>query len=90
MKVGGYNREIDLERLGPTLMISASIILAIRTAKRPPEYSENLSNRDWEAELDFAVKIASRLLDAATRRKPEFFRHKDIAWHMPTDEDTVP
>ena len=60
------------QRLGPTMMISASLILAIRTAKRPPEYSKYLSNRDYEAELEFAVKVAGRLLDTAIRRKPGF------------------
>jgi hypothetical protein len=90
MTIGGYKKEIDYERLGPTMMIAASIILAIRTAKRPPGYSESLSNRDWEEEFEFAVKVASALLGIAIHRKPELFKHKDVAWHVPDDSDVLP
>ena len=72
------------------MMISASIILAIRTAKRPPQYSENLSTRDWEAEFEFAVKMASSLLGIAIHRKPELFQHKDVDWYVPDEEDVMP
>jgi hypothetical protein len=87
MKIGGYKKAIDYERLGATMMVSASMILAIRTAKRPPQYSENLSNRDWEEEVEFAVKVANHLLSAAIKRRPEMFKHKDVAWYVPDDED---
>ena len=87
MKVGGHNREIDYERLGATLVIAAAIILAIRTARKPPRYDEGFSNRDWEEEMDFATRVAGHLVNAATRRKPEFFKHKDVAWYEPDDQD---
>ncbi len=89
MKVGGHNREIDYERLGATLVIAAAIILAIRTARRPPLYDESFSNRDWGDEMDFATKVAGHLVSTATRRKPEFFKHKDVPWYMPDDEDVL-
>ena len=90
MKVGGTDKRIDYERLGPTMMLSAAVILAIRTAKRPPQFDQAFSNRDWEAEFEFAVKIASRLLNIAIHRKPELFQHKDVAWYVPDEEDLVP
>jgi hypothetical protein len=90
MTIGGYKKEIDYERLGPTMMIAASLILAVRTARRPTEYSDNLSNREWEEEFAFAVKVASSLLSIAIQRKPELFKHKDVAWHVPDDSDVQP
>jgi hypothetical protein len=33
MRVGGYNKAIDYAKLGPTLVIASSIVLALRTAR---------------------------------------------------------
>jgi hypothetical protein len=36
MQVGGMNKRVDYARLGPTLVIASSLVLAIRTARSPP------------------------------------------------------
>jgi hypothetical protein len=35
VQIGGYNKEVDLAKLGPTLVIASSLVLAIRTARWP-------------------------------------------------------
>jgi hypothetical protein len=35
-KVGGYRREVYFQKLGPTLLIASTLVLAIRTAKWSP------------------------------------------------------
>ena len=68
------DRIIDLQRLGGTLVIGAAIILAIRTARRPPQYDPRDSNRDWDEEMQFALNLTSALLERATNQHAELFR----------------
>lgn len=42
-RVGGFRKEVDQERLGPTLAIAASLVLGIRPAKWPATHSEGLT-----------------------------------------------
>lgn len=72
------DRMIDLKRLGGTLVVGAAVILAIRTARREPRYETNLSNRDWEAEIDFALTLTSALLERATTKHAELFHQTAI------------
>lgn len=69
-----YDRKIDYERLGGVLVIGAAIILAIRTARREPIYDLHGSNRDWDAEIDFALKLTKAVLGHATAEHAEMFR----------------
>jgi hypothetical protein len=50
-QVGGYRGEVDYQKLGPALLISSSLILAIRTAKWHPTHSDGLSHVDWDKEI---------------------------------------
>lgn len=91
MKVGGYNKVIDYARLGPTLVIASSVVLAIRTARWPPPSSDaTVSATDWEAETDRSIAIAKRVLSRLTSRSPDLFVQKDVPWYLPDDEDTLP
>lgn len=69
-----HDRKIDDERLGGVLVIGAAIILAIRTARREPIYDVRGSNRDWGAEIDFALELTKRILGHATSEHAEMFR----------------
>jgi hypothetical protein len=65
MTIGGYDKRIDYERLGPTMMIAASIIIAIRTAKRLPGFSESLIGSDCHSSTvtessDIRSKVPSK------------------------------
>lgn len=67
-------RQVDLEKLGGALVVAAAVILAIRTASRDPIFNPRDSNREWEAEMDFALNVASALLFRATCDHAELFR----------------
>ena len=91
LKPGGYTKEVDRERLGPTLDIAASMIVAIRTARMlKPEGDPLLSNRELDEEIDRALKLAQRVLSSATHRWPEMFRQKEVpAWYEPDGTDVM-
>jgi hypothetical protein len=76
----GSEKQIDNERLGGVLVMGAAIILAIRTARREPIYNPRESNRDWEAEIDFALGVSMQLLGRATSYHAELFRHKVVKY----------
>jgi hypothetical protein len=86
-RVGGFRREVEQERLGPTLAIAASLILGIRTAKWPSTYSNGLSDAEWDKEIEHSVRIARTMLSHLTTRHPELFRSHKVPWYVATDED---
>lgn len=86
-RVGGFRKEVDQERLGPTLAIAASLVLGIRTAKWPATHSEGLSDSDWDKEIEHSVRIARTVLSHLTTRHPELFRAREVPWYVATDED---
>lgn len=85
--IGGYRREIDQQRLGPALLIAASMVLAIRTARWSPMASDGFANVDWENEMQHSVRMARIVLSHLTSRYPEFFPAKDVPWYVPSDDD---
>ena len=68
-----HDRTTDLQRLGGALVSSAAVILAIRTARRDPEYDLRDSNRDWDAEIHFAVNLSAAVLGYAIAQHAEIF-----------------
>jgi hypothetical protein len=40
-RFGGYRREVDHQKLGLALLIASNLVLAIRTARWTPTYSED-------------------------------------------------
>jgi hypothetical protein len=61
MKVTGYERSPDWPKLGPSFLIAAVLVVAIRTAKwssRPPE---DCGGADIDHELDQEVRFAERV-----------------------------
>ncbi len=91
MKVGGYDKAVDYAKLGPTLVIASSLVLAIRTARwKPPDTDSTSSARDWEAEMERSVWIARRVLSHLTAHSPDLFQQKDVPWWLPDEEDVLP
>ena len=89
-RVGGFRKEVEQERLGPTLAIAVSLVLGIRTAKWPATHSEGLSDSDWDKEIEYSVRIARTVLSHLTSKHPELFRAREIPWYIATDEDVPP
>jgi hypothetical protein len=84
------DKQIDLEKLGGSLVIGAAVILAIRTARREPTFDPRDSNRDWDAEMDFALGVAKMLLSRATAKHAELFRQTAVKFtEGVVDEDLM-
>ncbi len=86
-QVGGYRGEVDQQKLGPSLLIASSLVLAIRTARWSPTHSDGLSHVDWDAEVEHSVRIAKVVLSHLTSRSPELFQTKDVPWYVATDDE---
>ena len=88
MIVGGYNKKVDSSKLGPTLVIATSLILAIRTAKWPIATDLTTSIPEWGAEVERSVRIAKLVLSHLLAKSPSLFPHKDVPWYMPSEDES--
>ncbi len=86
MQIAGYRKEVDLSRIGPTLVIASSLILAIRTAKWPRIVVETASQPEWDAEVEQSVRLAHRILAHLLAKSPFLFQQKNVPWYQPADE----
>ncbi len=87
MHVGGYNKKPDYPRLGPSLLIAASVILAIRTAKWGARQEGTASDRDLDKEVEHAITLANLVLTALLQKKASLFPSQDVPWYVATEED---
>jgi hypothetical protein len=87
MQIGGYNKEPDWVRLGPSLLIASCVILAIRTAKWAARTGQTNSERDLEVEIDHSIHLAGRVLGVLVSRKANLFPSKDVPWYVADDAD---
>jgi len=87
-EVGGYRSEVDQQKLGPALTITAGIILGMRTNRWTATHSDGLANPEWEKEVEHSVRVAKRVLSYLTTRYPELFQSKRVPWYVATDEDS--
>ena len=78
MEIAGYRKEVDLTRVGPTLVIASSLILAVRTAKWPRVAVDTASQPEWDAEVEQAVKMAHRILSHLQAKSPFHFPQKEV------------
>jgi hypothetical protein len=86
-RIGGYRREVDLQKLGPALLIASSLVLAIRTSGWTPTHSDGVSHTEWDKEVEHSVRIAKIVLSHLTSRCPELFQTKDVPWYTPVDDE---
>jgi hypothetical protein len=87
LEVGGYNKEPDWPKMGPSMLIATCLILAIRTAKWPARVHETASDTDLDSEIEYAHKLASRMFSTLITKHPVMFPHKRKPWFQPDDED---
>lgn len=86
-EIGGYNVNIDWPKLGPSLLIATSLILAIRTAKWPAVFDKTSSNSELEKEIEYATFLASRVMSSLVSRREGLFPQKSTPWYQPNEED---
>jgi hypothetical protein len=86
-EIGGYNVSTDWPKLGPSLLISTCLILAIRTARWPATFDKMTANHELEEEIQYASFLASRVLSSLVSRRDGMFPKKREPWYQPRDED---
>lgn len=87
LKIGGFEDKPDWPKMGPSLLIATSLILAIRTAKWAARSDNTASNMDLEQEIDHAAHLAGRVLAKLVAWNPSLFPQAKKAWHQPDAED---
>ena len=87
LEVGGYHDRPDWPKLGPSLLISSCLILAIRTAKWTATHDEKLSNHELNKEIDYAVHLADSVLSKLLARREVIFPQKREPWYQANDEE---
>lgn len=86
-QIGGYRNEVDQQKLGPALLITAGLILGMRTSRWQATHSDGLAGEEWEKEIEHSARVAKRMLTFLTTRYPDLFQSKRVAWYVTTDED---
>jgi hypothetical protein len=90
LDIGGYEQRPDWPKMGPSLLIAASLILAIRTAKWQPRGSGGTaSDRELDVEIENAVHLAGRVLSALVSRHETIFPRRKEPWFVPNGEDVA-
>ncbi|AFL88215.1 hypothetical protein Terro_1926 [Terriglobus roseus DSM 18391] len=87
MEIGGYNKHVDLSKLGTSVLVGACVILAIRTARKVIHDHPTASDRDLEAEVDTSIRLAHRVMKHMVSKHATLFPSKDVPWYLPADED---
>src|SRR5579859_8092343 len=86
-RLGGYRRQVDRQKLGPTLLIASRPVLRIRTAQWDPTHSEELSHVEWDSQVGHSVRVAKMVLPHLTVRCPELFQARDVPRYVATDDE---
>ena len=88
LNIGGYEDRPDWPKMGPSLLISTCLILAIRTAKWPARSSDSTaSNMDLEKEIEHAAYLAGRVFARLVSKHPSIFPNRKKPWYQPDGED---
>jgi hypothetical protein len=89
MEVGGYNKEPDWVKIGPSLLVAASLVLAIRTSKWGANECSTASSVEWDAEVERSIKVAHRVLSSLLAKSSYLFAQKNVPRYQPSDEDVM-
>ncbi len=90
LEVGGYHDRADWPKMGPSMLIAASLILAIRTAKWLAHLDESLASPDLDKEIHFSSQLAGRVLSALIARHESIFPRKKEPWYQVVEDEDVP
>jgi hypothetical protein len=87
LEVGGYEERPDWPKMGPSLLIAACLVLAIRTAKRPAVFNTSFSDVDLEGEIRYSIHLAHRVLSMLMSHDETIFPRRKEPWYRPNGED---
>jgi hypothetical protein len=89
LEVGGYHDRSDWPKMGPSLLIATSLIVAIRTSKWPPRADDSLCGQELNEEINFAAHVAGRVMNTLMTRYESIFPKRKEPWYQ-ADEEDVP
>lgn len=87
LEVGGYSERTDWPKLGPSLLIATCLILAIRTAKRPPQFDRSSADPELDKEIDYSAHLARRVLSSLLAKSESMFPQRREPWYQADGED---
>jgi hypothetical protein len=73
--------------MGPSLLIAACLVLAIRMAKRPAVFNTSFSDVDLEGEIQYSIHLAHRVLSMLMSHDETIFPRLKELWYRPNGED---
>jgi hypothetical protein len=89
IEVIGHNTGLDWPKLGPSMLIATALVVAIRTARwaaKAPGAGLSDVDADLDREMDFAVRVADRVLHALHRKHPGLFPQRREPIYAPDDD----
>jgi hypothetical protein len=86
LDVGGYKDHPNWPKMGPSLLITTCLIVAI-TAKWPPRADASLSEQTLDEEIAFAMQTANRVLMQLITKYESIFPQKKEPWYQANEED---
>ncbi len=86
-RIIGLEDHPDWPRMGPPLLITTCLILAIRTAKWAARSDSTASNMDLEREIDHAAHLAGRVVAKLVARNPSIFPNAKSPRYEANGED---
>jgi hypothetical protein len=87
--IGGYEERLDWPKMGPSLLISTCLILAIRTSKKSASHDAQFSATELDTEIEYAAHLAGRVLAILLRTNRAIFPQRKEPWYQ-ADEDGSP
>jgi hypothetical protein len=92
MEVIGHTTDPDWPKLGPSMLIAAALVVAIRTARWEaicPEPDLPDVDEELDKEVGYGVRVATRVLYALLKRNPSMFPQRRTPIYAP-GEDSPP
>jgi hypothetical protein len=89
MEVIGHNKNPDWPKLGPSMPIATALVVAIRTARwaaKAPGAGLSDVDASLDKEVDFAVRVADRVLRALLKKHPGLFPQRQEPIYAPDEE----
>ena len=89
LDIGGYQDRLDWPKMGPSLLISTCLIVAVRTAKWPARADDSLSRQELADEIQFAASVASRVMATLVSKFGTIFPSRKEPWYQATEDQSL-